>query len=297
MTASPLVTIAVISYNSEKYVEETLNSILRQTYKNIELIISDDASADLTFSICENWLSVNGHLIHKTLLLRNTVNAGVAANANKALNAATGTWIKYIAADDSLKDNCIELNINFIKKHPHINLLQSYSDKYKNEFIEANRAGVYPRPEVIKYFMLNKGEDQYKTMLKKGNFIAAPSMFLNRSFIIQFGGFDERFPFLEDFPLWLSLMRAGHRFYLLPIATVNYRIHRGSISRGTLPFMSTQLARNNILFLNNFFTKGQKSLTVKKEIAKYRLIIFLNKNGFNNTSMISSVIYRLLLRL
>lgn len=297
MNSQPLVTVAVICYNSAEYVEETLNSILRQTYKNIELIISDDGSTDGTQRICEDWLSANRHIFTKTLFLRNASNMGVAAHANNVLKSVNGQWLKIISGDDSLKDDCIELNINFIKEKPSVNLLQSYSDVYNDEFKENKKIGVYPEAKAIKFFELDKSEDQYKAMLKKGNFISAPSMFLKSSVIIQDGGFDERFPFLEDFPLWLTLMRAGYKFHFMPVSTANYRVHQGSITKGHLPFMSTRNAQNNILFLTKFFSKEEKSLLVQKEIAKYKIIIYLNNKGLNNKSLISSLLYRVLLKL
>lgn len=58
MMKNPLVSVIVITYNSSKYVLETLNSVAAQTYDNIELIISDDCSVDNTVEICRNWLKM-----------------------------------------------------------------------------------------------------------------------------------------------------------------------------------------------------------------------------------------------
>ena len=61
MISSPLVSIVVITYNSSKYVLDTLQSVYNQTYKNLELIISDDCSSDNTVAIVEKWLIDNGN--------------------------------------------------------------------------------------------------------------------------------------------------------------------------------------------------------------------------------------------
>ena len=58
-TEHPLVSVAVIAYNSEKYILETLDSVKEQTYDNIELVISDDCSTDNTVKICRHWASQN----------------------------------------------------------------------------------------------------------------------------------------------------------------------------------------------------------------------------------------------
>ena len=109
----PLVSIIVITYNSSKYLIETLESAKAQTYQNIELIISDDASQDDTVEICEKWIAVNGEQFVRTELVTATMNTGIAPNCNRGVNASKGEWVKLIAGDDILCDNCIESNVIF----------------------------------------------------------------------------------------------------------------------------------------------------------------------------------------
>ena len=71
---SPLVTVVVITYNSSKYVIETLDSIYNQTYTNLELIISDDCSKDDTIKICEDWLKKNGNRFYHTEIITTEIN-------------------------------------------------------------------------------------------------------------------------------------------------------------------------------------------------------------------------------
>ena len=104
----PLVSIVVITYNSSKYVLETLESIKAQTYQNIELIISDDCSTDNTFEICKEWLLINKSRFKKAELVTTSRNGGIAANVNNAIKYCKGTWIKNIAGDDILFNTCID---------------------------------------------------------------------------------------------------------------------------------------------------------------------------------------------
>ena len=104
----PLVSVAVITYNSSKYVLDTLESIKAQTYKNIELIISDDSSTDNTMQLCKDWCDQNKDRFVRIQVIEPEKNTGVAANCNRAEAACEGDWVKLIAGDDMLLPDCIE---------------------------------------------------------------------------------------------------------------------------------------------------------------------------------------------
>ena len=110
-----LVTVIVITYNSAKYVLETLESVYRQSYNNIELIVSDDCSKDNTVSICQQWVDTNRNRFISAKVIQTENNSGICGNYNFALKNANGNWIKYIAGDDILEDNCIERFVSNIK--------------------------------------------------------------------------------------------------------------------------------------------------------------------------------------
>lgn len=97
---NPLVSIIVITYNSAKYVLETLESAKAQTYQNIELIITDDASQDDTVEICKEWLKENKELFVKTELVTVQKNTGISPNCNRGLKLSNGKWLKFIAGDE-----------------------------------------------------------------------------------------------------------------------------------------------------------------------------------------------------
>ena len=103
----PLVSIIVITYNSSKYVLETLESAKAQTYQNIELIVSDDCSIDNTVEICREWIENNKERFVRTELITAEKNTGIPANCNRGVKAAQGEWVKLIAGDDILYNNCI----------------------------------------------------------------------------------------------------------------------------------------------------------------------------------------------
>src|SRR5438309_3687253 len=95
----PLVSVIVLTYNSAITVLETLESIKQQTFRNIELIITDDCSKDNTVEICSNWLNSNKGIFVRVIILEVDKNTGTSANCNRGLKASTGQWIKFIAGD------------------------------------------------------------------------------------------------------------------------------------------------------------------------------------------------------
>ena len=115
-----LVSVIVVSYNSEKTIEETLNSIKSQSYDNIELIISDDGSKDNTIDICKRWLQINGKVFSCYQLITVELNSGIPANCNRSLKASNADWVKFIAGDDTLKRDCVKENVKYINLHNDI---------------------------------------------------------------------------------------------------------------------------------------------------------------------------------
>ena len=111
---NPLVSIIVITYNSAKYVLETLESAKAQTYQNIELIVSDDCSIDNTVEICREWIEQNKNRFVRTELITIPENTGIPANCNRGVRAAQGEWVKLIAGDDMLDNDCILNYVNYI---------------------------------------------------------------------------------------------------------------------------------------------------------------------------------------
>ena len=100
MLKLPLVTFVVTSYNYEKYILKTLESIKAQTYKNLEIIVVDDCSNDNSCEIIEDFISYNQDL--KITLVKNETNEGQLASMVKGLKSAQGQFVSFIDSDDIL---------------------------------------------------------------------------------------------------------------------------------------------------------------------------------------------------
>ncbi|MDE6548819.1 MAG: glycosyltransferase, partial [Muribaculaceae bacterium] len=122
MNRNPLVSIPIITYNSASYILDGLESIKEQTYKNIEIIISDDCSTDQTIEICQNWIDVNQHLFERAIIVTSEINTGVAGNLNRAIRECKGEWIRCLSGDDRFYPNTISDYVDFVKANTNINI-------------------------------------------------------------------------------------------------------------------------------------------------------------------------------
>lgn len=224
-----LVSVVVVSYNSEKTIVETLESIYIQTYQNIELIISDDASRDNTCEIVREWIQEKGSRFVNVVTNFSSVNHGVSGNCNSGIKMSQGQWIKIIAADDILLENCIEDNLKYVRKNQTYIVFSNMHYMKKGDFdvIEEGRV------RDIQLNFANKSVEEQFNVLLRGNVLSAPTAFIKRELFDKVGGFDESIPMMEDWPYWLKLTRQGYHIHVMDKWTVNYRVGEETISRNS----------------------------------------------------------------
>ena len=261
------VSITVICYNSSDTIVDTLDSILAQNYctKNIELVISDDASTDNCVETIDQWLSIHSQAFLNINFIKNKVNQGVTGNCNTAWRAATCDWIKPIAGDDMLKTNCISDNVAYIKSHPECKVLFSEMEWFGN--IEQ----ITPSPYDIKFFKKDsKSQNNWLSIL---SFNIAPSAFINKNLLAEVGYTDNRFKNLEDLPLWIKITKAGHRLHFLNKVTVSYRSAE-SISMSNHRYVNMDFFKDLIAI--NKSQAGSFRKSPIKECIRHEQLLFFN---------------------
>lgn len=202
MKKEPLVSIICLSYNHERFVSEAINSVLQQTYQNIELIVVDDASTDGSIHVIRNKISTHKHI--RFLFLEQ--NLGNCRAFNKALNMASGEYIIDLAADDVLLPERVREGIMEFEKR---------SDEYGVNFTNAeliNEDGTflkhhYPVDTRGKALKSVPEGDLFEELLGK-YFISPPTMMYRRKVLDHLGGYDENLTY-EDFDFWI---RSSRRF-------------------------------------------------------------------------------------
>src|SRR5574340_1112156 len=105
MPSRPLISVCLPTYNNEGFIARTLQSVLRQTCSDFEIIITDDNSSDRTLAV------VQGFADPRVRVLRNEVNLGMGGNWNKALSGAQGKYAKLLCGDDILYPECLQRQV------------------------------------------------------------------------------------------------------------------------------------------------------------------------------------------
>lgn len=227
-----IVSVVIVAYNSESTIVEALESITNQDYKNLELVVSDDASTDNTFKVARKWCKDNKDRFKNIVLHSNTINKGVSANVNVAVGLSKAKWIKILGADDLLLFDCISNNVDYIVKN---NITSVVTSKIK-PFRKTKNGKVFiafDREELnyIERLSSLTPQQQYKKLLVR-DMLNTPSMFFNRKMYNNIGGCDERIRNIEDWVLKLKITRFGYKIHYLDKETVMYRIG-DSISHST----------------------------------------------------------------
>jgi alpha-1,3-rhamnosyltransferase len=219
MSSNPLVSVVVVSYNHSRYIKENLDSIRKQTYSNVELIIADDASQDNSVEIIENWLKENNLSAKKNF---HKVNTGLATVLNECTEMATGKYIKLIAADDYLHQNYLDKTVSKLEE-----LGDEYGMVFTDTFAFDDLANKIT--DFVDYNLLYGGDAlQFRKKILEYNKIAALTVLMRTSVLIETGPYESKY-IVEDYHRWLMI----NEIYLIayvPEKLSFYRFHANNIS-------------------------------------------------------------------
>lgn len=187
----PLVSVIMPVYNGEKYISESIESILHQTYKNFEFIIIDDGSTDSTSVLLSDYQKKDPRIKVK----RFEKNQGLTICLNIGIKLARGEYIARMDADDISLPSRFEKQVEFLEKHPHVAVLgTSFS------LIDQNGS------TLRKYFFSNN-HNILKWNLLFFNPICHPSVVFRASTIREIGGYSSDLMRAQDYDLWWRVCR------------------------------------------------------------------------------------------
>ena len=244
-------TVAICMYNAERYIEETLLSILAQTFQDFDLLIVDDCSSDSGVQIAERILAGNDR---QYKLIKLSENHGIAYARNLALNKATTEYLLFVDADDIADRQLVEKEYALLSSDPDIMGVSCWS-----EFIDENgdkiRGGTYLGAQT-------KDEFIEKASRNKLIFLPIHTMF-NRELAIGCGGFvTSGFPdgkpryqdYCEELDLWTrmsDLYKKGKAFIAIPEVLYSYRKTNGLSSNHFQMIIKMRYTKTNLLRRRN----------------------------------------------
>lgn len=202
MQNSPLVSIICMCYNHEKYVVESLNSVLNQSYKNIQLIITNDSSRDDSDKKIKTWLLNYPDVIY----IKNSINLGNTKTFNKALKPAKGDYIIDLAADDILLEDCIEKQLNAFLNPKFENVGIVYGNVELISENNTHNGYYYPVNSNKEAIEKPASGDIYLSMLSQNSKICSVSAMIKKTVLDRLNGYDEKLEY-EDLDLWIRASR------------------------------------------------------------------------------------------
>ncbi|TXI64336.1 MAG: glycosyltransferase [Flavobacterium sp.] len=199
----PLVSVICLSYNHEAYVVEALNSVINQTYSNIELLIADDCSSDHSVGVIQDWLQHHPNVYFSA----NEKNLGNTKTFNQLAKKAKGEFIIDLAADDVLLPNCIEKQVTTFQNSKYENLGIVYGN-----LIEIDENGNFIRNYYTEEDHPESG-NIYKMVIGRTTKICSVSSMVKKSIFEKLGYYDENLAY-EDLDLWVRASRVYEFEYI-----------------------------------------------------------------------------------
>ncbi|CAM3645028.1 glycosyltransferase family 2 protein [Xenorhabdus thuongxuanensis] len=253
MSNNKLVSIIIPAYNSQDCISRAINSVLNQTYKDIEIIIINDGSIDKTIDICKNYAKN-----HKNIKYISQDNKGVSSARNKGISLSTGYYICFLDSDDTYEPSFIEKLIEQVELNNSDFSYCSFNSLHKDQKLEASKA--YQNSYNIILDFLNFDYFNICCLLIRNDFLKGKRI-----------TFDEKLPIGEDVLFILECICHGSYSYV-PMHLYNYIYRNGSIMNKkwtTNDYLKEIEAWEKInTKLNELYNKKDKHDILKKTRAK-----------------------------
>ena len=220
----PLVTVFLPYYNDQRFLGETIESILNQSYQNFELILFNHASTDNSRAIAH---SFNDSRIRHVDAEEN-LGAGSGLNSYNLLNSMNGKYIKFFCADDTLEPNCLEDMIRFLETHPDKDFV--FSDTYIiNENGEKQNKLWSENKEEIGFHLDMNEKEILKMLFMRHSPLPFPGGLIKKS-IIKPEFLDKSYIQLFDVTFWAELIISGAKLGFIKKPLMSYRINENQIT-------------------------------------------------------------------
>jgi glycosyltransferase involved in cell wall biosynthesis len=214
------VSIIVPCFNQSDFLDECLNSVYKQTYKNWECIIVNDGSTDNTDLISRKWIEID-----KRFKYVQKENGGLSSARNAGLSKAEGDFIQFLDSDDLLNQQKLELQLSFFSEMIDIVICDYFP--FDNELLGFKRnryMNPFPDVQKYKYQVIERWEQTLSIpchcVLFRAKLLIRNSLILN---------FDESLPNHEDWVFWTKLFYFSSGIYNSEYCLVSYRIHNNSM--------------------------------------------------------------------
>jgi glycosyltransferase involved in cell wall biosynthesis len=208
----PTVSVLMAVYNTQRYVAQAIESILKQTFTDFELILIDDGSTDRSLQILQHYAAQDARI-----RLTSRENRGIPKTRNEMLAQAEGEFIAILDSDDVALPDRLARQVEFLQQRPEV------------VWVGGAFELIDDRGHLLIRIALPESNQQIRSLLADGQIsFLHPTAMLRRAAAVAVGGYDEELPLAEDLDLWLRLSEVGELANLAE-TVVQYRLHPNSI--------------------------------------------------------------------
>ena len=229
---TPLVSVAVVTFNQKHFLTECLESIFSQNYPNIEIVVADDCSTDGTQEMLLQYEADHPGVFKLALA---SANQGITRNSNAALRACTGKYIAWMGGDDLMLPGKLAKQVQYMEANPSCTISYHDLDVFESE---SNRT-LYLFSEKAK-----PREGGVEVVIKNQSFNGACSTMV-RSASSPARGFNELIPYASDWLYWIEALHCGGTINYIDEVLGRYRRHGGNVTRE-----NQAVAQNDVDHLN-----------------------------------------------
>lgn len=239
----PLISVVIPVYNNETTIQQTIESVLGQSFSALELLVINDGSQDST-------LEVISGISDARLKVFSYPNAGLAATRNRGISHAGGEYISFIDADDLWTPDKLEAQFKALQANPQAAVAYSWTDWI-------DESGQFLRPGGH----INVSGNVYVKLLVRDFVESGSNPLIRAEALAEVGGFDESLPAVEDWDMWLRLA-TRYEFVCVPSPQILYRVSSNSMSSNVW-----KMEAGSLRVIERAFAQAPESLQhLKREI-------------------------------
>lgn len=251
MVLAPEISVLLPVYNGERYIAETIESVLTQTFSNFELIIINDGSTDNSLALLESYAKKDNRC-----RLYNRANKGLVETSNELVSLASCEIIAWLDHDDVCMPNRLQKQFDYLNNHPECVAVGS-------DVLFIDKDGRH----VCEFFTSKShAEIDAFNISGAGSCICNPSVSMRKSVLVALGGLRSEYVYAQDLDCYLRMAEIGE-IAIIPEVLLHYRLHLGSASYALKQqqITSSQMAinaaklRRGVPLLNQLELQQQKS--------------------------------------
>jgi glycosyltransferase involved in cell wall biosynthesis len=261
-----LITVCLPTYNASKFIGSTLESLCNQTYKNIEILIGDNASTDNTYEIIKKYQEKDTRISY----YKNEINLGYSENCNKLISQSKGEYIAIYHSDDVYDLTIVEKEVKALDENLDLagvftlaNQIDEIGEKSEEMECPLDLKGEY-------LYKINIHEFIDNVLLKYGSPLICPTSMIRKKIYEEMGGYDLVLKYIEDQDMWARILNK-YPLGIISEKLINYRKHE---SQGSSYYLDITRDDTSIILKhmekfiekNNYREKYAEKLNYSKAI-------------------------------